>query len=166
MNELISIIVPVYKVEPYLNKCVDSIINQTYKNIEIILVDDGSPDNCGKICDDYTKKDSRIKVIHKKNGGLSDARNYGIEASIGDYIMFVDSDDYISANMCEILLKTAKKYNADIINCNFEEVFSNAESRINRQAVNKNEEVFSNLDMLKTFFFNYTFDANVVWNKL
>ena len=91
----ISIIVPVYKVEKYIDKCIKSIIDQTYENIELILVDDGSPDNCGKICDEYAAKDSRIKVIHKENGGLSSARNIGIENSIGDYIMFFDSDEDI-----------------------------------------------------------------------
>ena len=90
----ISIIVPIYNVEKYIRKCIESIINQTYRNIEIILVDDGSPDNCGKICDEYAKKDSRVKVIHKKNGGLSDARNKGTEVATGEYIMYVDSDDY------------------------------------------------------------------------
>lgn len=90
MNDLVSVIVPIYKVENYLNKCVDSIISQTYSNLEIILVDDGSPDNCGKICDDYKQKDNRIKVIHKENGGLSDARNAGIDIANGRYIVFID----------------------------------------------------------------------------
>ena len=96
LQEKISVIVPIYNVEDYLHRCVDSIINQTYTNLEIILVDDGSPDNCLKICDEYAKKDSRIKVVHKKNGGLSDARNAGLEIATGEYIGFVDSDDYIS----------------------------------------------------------------------
>ena len=90
-NELVSIIVPIYNRELILEKCVDSILNQTYKKLEIILVDDGSPDNCPKICDDYAKKDERIKVIHKKNGGLSSARNAGLEIAKGDYISFIDS---------------------------------------------------------------------------
>lgn len=114
MEDLISIIVPVYKVENYLKKSIDSIINQSYKKIEIIIVDDGSPDKCGKICDDYSKKDNRIKVIHKKNGGLSDARNVGIENSNGKYISFIDSDDYVEYNYIEVLYKTILKYNADI----------------------------------------------------
>ena len=95
----VSIIVPVYKVEKYLRKCIDSIINQTLKDIEIILVDDGSPDNCGKICDEYAAKDTRIKVIHKENGGLSSARNAGMEVAEGEYIGFVDSDDWIESDM-------------------------------------------------------------------
>lgn len=98
---LFSIIIPIYKVQDYLVKCVDSVCNQTYRDIEIILVDDGSPDNCPMICDEYAKKDSRIKVIHKENGGLSDARNRGIDIAKGDYIIFVDSDDYIELDACE-----------------------------------------------------------------
>lgn len=114
---LISIIVPVYKVEKYLNRCVESILNQTYENLEIILVDDGSPDNCPKICDDFAKRDSRITVIHKKNGGLSDARNKGLMASHGEYIGFVDSDDYIDKKMYESLYKNLTNYSADISCC-------------------------------------------------
>ena len=104
MEKLISVIVPVYNVEEYVEKCVLSIINQTYKNLEIILVDDGSTDNSGKICDEIAIKDNRIKVIHKKNGGLSDARNVGIDIAKGDYLGFVDSDDYIDPDMYSILL--------------------------------------------------------------
>lgn len=114
MNELISVIIPIYKVEKYLSDCIESIINQTYKNLEIILVDDGSPDNCGKICDEYAQKDDRIIVIHKKNGGLSDARNAGIDICKGDYISFVDSDDFVSPFFVEILFKGITKYDADI----------------------------------------------------
>jgi glycosyltransferase involved in cell wall biosynthesis len=94
MNPLISVIIPVYKVEAYLRQCVDSVLNQTYQNLEIILVDDGSPDNCPKICDEYAVNDKRVKVIHKINGGLSDARNAGLNASTGEFILFLDSDDY------------------------------------------------------------------------
>lgn len=167
MNQLISVIVPIYKVENYLKKCINSIVNQTYNNIEIILVDDGSPDNCGIICDEYAKKDKRVKVIHKKNGGLSDARNYGIEASTGDYIIFVDSDDYISKNMCEILIKNALKYDADIISCNYKEIYSdNNREKINKQSIKKELEIYNNLEVIYKYFFDYTIDINVVWNKL
>lgn len=103
MNKLISIIVPVYKVEEYLNECVQSLINQTYSNLEIILVDDGSPDKCPQMCDDWMQKDSRIKVIHKANGGLSSARNAALDVAIGDYISFVDSDDFFDEKMYEKL---------------------------------------------------------------
>jgi glycosyltransferase involved in cell wall biosynthesis len=102
---LVSVIIPIYKVEPYLCECVDSVINQTYKNLEIILVDDGSPDKCPEICDEYVLKDSRIRVVHKPNGGLSDARNTGIEIAKGEYLSFVDSDDLIHSQMIEVLMK-------------------------------------------------------------
>lgn len=114
MSDLISVIVPVYNVEPYLRKCVDSILNQTYRNLEIILVDDGSPDNCGAICDEYAAKDTRIKVIHKINGGLSDARNAGLDIMTGAYIAFVDSDDWIEPSMYEKLLDLLLVYDADM----------------------------------------------------
>lgn len=104
-NSLVSVIVPIYKVEKYLCECVDSIISQSYSNLEIILVDDGSPDKCPEICDEYAQKDSRIKVIHKPNGGLSDARNAGIEIAKGEYLSFVDSDDVIHRQMIEVLMK-------------------------------------------------------------
>ena len=114
---LISVIVPIYNVEKYLDRCVDSIINQTYKNLEIILVDDGSPDNCPQMCDDYAKKDSRIKVVHKENGGLSDARNVGMEVATGEYVSFIDSDDYISLDFYETLLETIVDNDSDIVEC-------------------------------------------------
>lgn len=167
MNKLISIIVPIYRVENYLKRCIDSIINQTYKHIEIILVDDGSPDNCGAICDEYTKFDDRIKVIHKKNGGLSDARNCGIEISTGDYIIFIDGDDYVSKNMCEKLLIRALEHNADIVSCNFKEIYiDNNREKINKQSIKKSLEVYTNLEVIYKYFLDYTIDINVVWNKL
>ncbi len=113
----ISIIVPVYKVEKYLVRCIDSILNQTYKDFELILVDDGSPDNCGAICDEYAKKDNRIIVIHKENGGLMSAWMAGVKKVTGDYIGFVDSDDYVELDMFEKLYQKAKEYNADIVMC-------------------------------------------------
>lgn len=106
---LISVIVPVYNVEPYLRDCVDSILAQTYTNLEIILVDDGSPDNCPAICDEYAAKDARVIVIHRENGGLSDARNAGLSVCRGEYIMFVDSDDLLTANAVEVLYNLAKE---------------------------------------------------------
>ena len=115
--DLISLIVPVYNVSNYLRKCIDSIISQTYTSLEIILVDDGSTDDSGNICDYYSKCDSRIKVIHKKNGGLSDARNTGIEYATGLYIGFIDSDDYIDNHMIEFLYNACIKENAQISIC-------------------------------------------------
>lgn len=114
-NELISVIIPVYKVEGYLNDCVKSVVEQTYTNLEILLIDDGSPDNCPLMCDEWAIKDSRIIVIHKNNGGLSDARNLGLDVANGQYIMFVDSDDKIHPKMIEVMYNQAIKYNADII---------------------------------------------------
>lgn len=116
---LISVIVPVYKVEKYLPKCIESIINQTHKNIEIILVDDGSPDNCGKICDEYAQRDERIKVVHKENGGLSSARNAGLDIVTGKYISFIDSDDYIAENFIDYMYSVLKKENVDVVQCNY-----------------------------------------------
>ena len=124
-NELISIIVPVYKVEKYLEKCVKSILKQTYTNLEIILVDDGSPDKCGQLCDELAKTDNRIKVFHKENGGLSDARNYGVERANGEYIGFVDSDDYIHECMYEELYKAIKKSGTSIAECGVTRVYKN-----------------------------------------
>lgn len=117
---LISVIVPVYKVEEYLAACVDSILAQTYENLEIILVDDGSPDNCGKICDSYAKKDSRIKVIHKENGGVSSARNAALDVINGEYVGFVDSDDTVRPEMFETLYKKIVENSADVAICKFD----------------------------------------------
>jgi len=114
---LISVIVPIYKVEPYLARCLDSLIGQTYQNLEIIAVDDGSPDNCGAIADEYAKKDARIRVIHRQNGGLSAARNSGLQIAAGDYIGFVDSDDHIKPQMYETLYGLIEQYGADIAEC-------------------------------------------------
>lgn len=114
-NDL-TVIVPFYKTEKYAKKCIDSIINQKCDfSIEILLINDGSPDNCGEICDEYAKTDNRIRVIHKENGGLSDARNTGLKNAKGEYIFFLDSDDYIPDNTFQVLLETAQKYNADIV---------------------------------------------------
>lgn len=122
MNDLISIIVPVYKVEPYLRKCIDSILGQTYKNLEIILVDDGSPDSCGAICDEYAASDTRVRVIHKENGGLSSARNAGLNVASGKFIGFVDSDDWCALDMYEYLYNAMQESSADIVICGHYEV--------------------------------------------
>ena len=114
---MISVITPIYKVEPYLDRCIQSIVDQTYKNLEIILVDDGSPDNCPAMCDAWAQRDGRIKVIHKANGGLSDARNAGMAAATGEYIAFVDSDDWIAPEMLERLLYTMDRDRSDIAAC-------------------------------------------------
>ncbi len=124
MNEpLISVIVPIYKVEQYLDRCVQSIVDQTYKNLEIILVDDGSPDNCPEMCDAWAQKDKRIKVIHKQNGGLSDARNAGMKIASGQYMAFIDGDDYIAPEMYQLLSECILNDNSDIAACGIEMVF-------------------------------------------
>lgn len=115
MEPLISVIVPVYNVEPYLRKCVDSILNQTYRNLEVILVDDGSPDVCPAICDEYAAMDNRVRVIHKENGGLSDARNVGMETASGEYLTFVDSDDLLPIEAVETMMNIAIAERADLV---------------------------------------------------
>lgn len=162
MGEKISVIVPIYNVEQYLRRCIDSIINQTYKNLEIILVDDGSPDNCGQICDDYAKKETRIKVIHKKNGGLSDARNAGLEVCTGDFISFVDSDDWIELNTYEIMMKSMNEYNADMVVSNINYVYKDkVESKYSEGKI----RCFNKEEAMKELIKDGLVQA-VVWNKL
>lgn len=129
-DNLVSVIVPVYNVERYLKKCIESIINQTYKNLEIFLVDDGSTDNSGKICDEYAKKDNRINVIHKENKGVSSARNAGINEAKGEWIAFIDADDWIEENYIEELLKNTSK-EIDIVQCGYYRVVANNKESIN-----------------------------------
>ena len=170
----VSVVIPVYKVEKYLQRCLDSVINQTLKDIEIILIDDGSPDNCGRICDQYSEKDSRIKVIHKKNEGVSAARNDGIKAATGEYIGFVDSDDYIAENMFEVMYQQAYNYNADISMCEFvftaegtEPIFSSLSSDDYKgiQLLSK-EDIFSLVvdfsKMVQTNIWNKLFRTDIV----
>ena len=128
MQPVISVIVPVYKVEAYLPKCVESILAQTYQNVEVILIDDGSPDRCPAICDEFAHRDSRIKVVHKENGGLSSARNTGIDIAKGDYFAFVDSDDYIAPNMYEFLYSRMSEKQADISICGRYVVFESGKA--------------------------------------
>ena len=159
-EDLISIVIPVYKVEKYLEKCIESVLKQTYTNLQIILVDDGSPDNCGKICDEYAKRDSRIDVIHKVNGGLSEARNVGISKAKGRYIGFVDSDDYIKENMYEILLNLIKEYNADASICNLYDVIEGKEYIRNK---NNGIQEYSRLDILKEVLLDKNIQS-YAWN--
>ena len=162
---LLSIIVPVYNVEKYIERCIKSILNQSFTNFELILVDDGSPDNCGKICDEYKKKDSRIKVIHKKNGGLSDARNAGLNIATGKYIGFVDSDDIIHPQMYEKLYNCINKYNSDIVQCKFKKFkkIEDIEKSLNRH--NESVEEYTNKEAIIDMIDNNKINVNT-WNKL
>lgn len=145
-----SIIIPIYGVERYINQCIDSIINQTYKNIEIILVDDGSKDNCPQICDEYTKKDNRVRVIHKINGGLVSARKAGMAIATGDYVCCVDGDDYISETYIEEFNEIVSKYNApSIICCGY---YIATDEKYTPQKVNARAGYFNKLDIKKEIF--------------
>ncbi len=124
-GKLVSVVLPIYNVEKYLEKCIESVVNQTYKNLEIILVDDGSPDNCPEICDRWAEKDNRIKVVHKKNAGLGMARNSGIENATGDYICFFDSDDFVELNTIEKAYKSIEESSADVVCFGFTSVDEN-----------------------------------------
>lgn len=171
MTSLISIIVPVYKVEGYLERCVNSLRNQSYKNIEIILVDDGSPDECPKLCDALQQKDERIRVLHKENGGLSSARNAGIRFAKGEYILFVDSDDYIAENMIEKMYQTIVKDQSDLCICDFCSVDEQGTSmEKEKQQFPFENAVFTREDILKIVC-DYTEKENSwrfipAWNKL
>lgn len=162
MEELISVVVPIYNVENFLEKCVDSILSQTYSNLEIILINDGSQDNCLKICRNYELKDSRIIVIDKKNGGLSSARNAGIDKATGKYIMFIDSDDYIEKNMVEKLYNNISLNDADISICNFFFTYKN-ENKRNKAILNTTIDDESKFSYL---YGKYSLQTIISWNKL
>jgi len=125
MDKKVSVIIPVYNVEKYLAQCVDSVLSQDYKNLEVILVDDGSKDSCGAMCDDYKSKDDRVVVVHKANGGLSSARNAGTAVATGDYVAYVDSDDWVSEDYVSYLLGLAEKHGADIVSARLQTVWDN-----------------------------------------
>ena len=144
-NILVSVVVPVYNVEKYLSRCIDSISRQSYSNLQIILVDDGSKDNSAVICDEYSKKDTRISVIHKTNGGLSDARNVGIDNAKGDYICFIDSDDFVRETYVEDLLNAILKYNSDIAVCLFEKGNSDKFNEVAKDILD--DEFCSNIEL-------------------
>ncbi len=160
---MITIVVPVYKVENYLVRCINSILNQTYTNWELLLVDDGSPDNCGKMCDEYAEKDNRIFVIHQKNGGLSAARNTGLnwfyEQNRSDYITFVDSDDWLHPQYLEILMNGITENNVKISVCDFKQVLSETP---HENYDNINFELTSPEDFLVNHFWEY----NYAWGKI
>ena len=152
---MISIIVPVYKVVPYLRQCIESIINQTYRDLEILLIDDGSPDECGEICEEYKNRDNRIRLFHTENNGLSAARNIGLKAATGECIGFIDSDDWVEPNMYEVLVRRLEETEADISVCGYESA---------SQEVVFESAVYSGADALRALL-DDKFNNNV-WNKL
>ncbi len=163
MSKLISVIVPVYKVEPFLDRCVKSILSQTYTNLEVILVDDGSPDNCPAMCDDWKNRDNRIKVIHKKNGGLSEARNVGMSMAVGEFISFVDSDDWIASEMLSHLINAIIKDNSDIAACSVEMIWENKTQR--KLMTAKTNCVLNSLEAQKALI-DESLLKHPVWYKL
>ncbi len=164
---LISVIVPVYKAEKYLDRCVNSIINQTYKNLEIILVDDGSPDESGKMCDLFAEKDSRIKVIHKENGGQSSARNVALDIMTGDYVGFVDSDDWIEKDMFSCLYSLVEEHGAEIAVCGVQCDWSSGKTTFFNSNYPKEKEIehWTKIDALRELPLNNKI-TNAPWNKL
>lgn len=162
MEEIkISIIIPVYNCEKYLDRCLKSVTEQTHKNLEILVIDDGSKDKSGEICDKWAKRDSRITVIHKENGGVSSARNAGLDAATGDYVGFVDADDWIEPDMYEFLLKNAKKYDADVTDCCF---YLNYPS--GKEVCTENFEDIVITDPDECFNFLLHWSGTNIWNKL
>lgn len=178
MEPLISVIVPIYNVEKYLQRAIESIIHQSYSNLEIILVDDGSPDRCGQICEEYAGRDARIKVIHKPNGGLSDARNAGLDCMSGQYVVFVDSDDYIAPYFIEELYRGICEEGADVSFCRYavvcQEDMSEMEQKLHRPVADQQNgmdatDIYDTKELLLNMYdFNHQ-DATyfiVSWNKL
>lgn len=162
---LISVIVPVFQVEKYLEKCISSILNQTYHNLEIIIVDDGSTDNCPIICDKFQAVDTRIKVIHRRNGGLSQARNDGLMLAKGDFISFVDSDDWIESNMYEVLMSALIESCADIAVCNYQNDYETKNNiQCNMESYEKKE--YTSEEALKLIINSDGYIKSFVWNKL
>lgn len=166
---LITIIVPIYKVEPYIRKCVESIIAQTHKRIEVFLVDDGTPDNCGAICDEYARIDNRITVIHKKNGGVSSARNVALDAATGEYLMYVDGDDWVEPDFCETALRIALENDAQVVSFAYNMVYADSNGTITGK---KNKRVPSKTGFMEAseavrhLILRDFVIYNFVWNKL
>ena len=163
---MISVIVPIYNVEKYLPKCLESLVNQTYRDIEIILVDDGSPDRCPEICDAYAQKDRRIVVIHQKNGGVSSARNAGLRAARGAFIGFVDPDDWVQLKMYEVMLEAMNERQADMVVCGYEYYDEDGNLDEVRRYPCREDEIISQKEMMKRFSDIPPTVRHVVWNKL
>lgn len=164
MKELISVVVPIYKVEKYLERCIRSIVSQTYVQLEIILVDDGSPDNCPAICDAWKEKDERIIVIHRENGGLSAARNSGIDRATGDYIALVDSDDFIAADFIETLYTACKNTGSEMAQCRYEYVAGDKLTKEQERV--EPTETFTGKEMIAGMSWKDGAYNVVAWNKL
>ena len=164
---MISVVVPVYNVEEYLRQCLDSILTQTYRDLELILVDDGSTDASGEICEEYAAKDSRVKVVRRRNGGMAAARNTGLDLVSGEYVAFVDSDDYICETMFETLRRAIVENDADLAQCNFERVKDDGKPAPSRlQAPPLFDGVLSSENALEKLAGQNSFAYNCVWNKL
>lgn len=161
----VSVIVPVYKVEEYLSRCIQSILNQTWSDFELILVDDGSPDRCPFICDEWAKKDKRIKVIHKENGGLSDARNAGLKIALGKFIAFVDSDDWVNPEYLQILVDSMRNNDCDIVECNIIRTQSKNDLVDDFDEKCVKIDLYQPEDALKELIIDGRFHQ-YVWNKL
>ena len=158
--ELVSMIIPVYGVEVYLGECLETVLNQTYENLEIILIDDESPDHCSEICDQYAQKDERIKVIHQKNGGAANARNHGLDIATGEYICFIDSDDKIENNYVEKLLGAIKENKAEVVVCSFKQWYKDK----TRDSEGFENKEYSSKDYIRKFLSDWT--CGLIWNKL
>ena len=163
-EKMISVIVPVYNVEEYLDNCIKSISSQTYANIEILVIDDGSTDDSSLKCDQWAKKDKRIRVIHKLNGGLADARNVGIEMANGEYLLFVDSDDYIERNMCEIMIKAMESSQADIVISGF--CWEYVSNTIVQSISLPHGSIVEREKILEKWVEKKSVDFVIAWNKL
>lgn len=163
----VSVVVPVYKVEKYIHRCVDSILKQTYTNIEVILVNDGSPDGCGKIIDIYEQRDTRVKALHKENGGLSDARNYGMSYVTGEYTVFVDSDDWLDPNMLQKLVNLSLNHDADIVQSTFYYAYEDYLLYDNRHLPVEGSPIIieNNNDLMKELVINEKI-KDFAWGKL
>ncbi|KFI51591.1 glycosyltransferase family 2 protein [Bifidobacterium biavatii] len=161
---LISVIVPVYKVEQYLDECVSSIVAQTYRELEVILVDDGSPDDCPRRCDEWAARDGRIRVVHKANGGLSSARNAGLDVMRGELVAFVDSDDWIESDMIERLWRSLTDHHVDVAMCGTVKMFDDGSQ--NHIDATLPAKTFSRDNALRSFLYHYERMASAVWNKL
>lgn len=164
MNDIISIIIPVYNVEKYLRECLDSVINQTYKKLQIIIVDDGSTDNSGKICDEYAERDDRITVIHQKNQGAGAAKNAGLKLIIGNYFALIDSDDYIELNMYEKMIEYILNYNVDVVQCKYKKIYVDSVSSGNFSISKDTARKLSSEKYLLEILNDWRY--SIFWNKL